>query len=452
MQFYRKKNPQTGDEDFYEVGTDRYIGPKEFKEGQGFAEQQPQEAPSIRRSGAGFETLAKSPLGSFQSQNNFMGLVKDVIKRKQREQQPLTEQKAYWRTMQRDISPIEEKFRTLSPSEQASIRASRFAASSAHLQGIREEEEYRETRIEDVINSLTDLYNAKYKDTMQSRDAETHKLNMQKLNLQIKELADEGGYEIDDSGNIMRDTSGATVQQIADTIKQIESGGNYEAKGGSGEYGAYQFMPSTWAGWSKDYASQILKQSKYMEMTPENQDKVALWKIQSWANKGYTPSQIASKWNSGEIEWKGKASTGKGGKLPPNKWGQEFSVPDYVNNFNNILALKMPSSELIELSRLTGLSIAKLETLSPEEQKLLKDSYEQISKTDIKTEITELDNVSLYKKVKKTIEEEKEKETEGSVVYGLLIRLYGERLSSTQLSAEMLVAGAKKDLGGNWKF
>jgi hypothetical protein len=117
-------------------------------------------------------TLAEklSNVDQFKSNAAFLGTVQDIIKRKQDIQQPLTEEKAYWRTLQRDTSPFggmrdpalsmpgvfsDERMREMSPSDQASIRASRDAAASAHLQGIREEEIYRGTREEDLINSIT---------------------------------------------------------------------------------------------------------------------------------------------------------------------------------------------------------------------------------------------------------------------------------------------------------
>lgn len=148
----------------------------------------------------------------------------------------------------------------------------------------------------------------------------------------------QGNYQYDDSGNLVTNVSNATVDQIADAIKQIESGGNYEAKGASGENGAYQFMPSTWAGWSSQYASQVLQKSvKSLPMTPENQDAVAKWKIQSWLSQGYAPEQIASLWNSGSPDWQGKV-----GK---NKMGVNYNVPAYVDKFRNALTSIIPGTE-----------------------------------------------------------------------------------------------------------
>lgn len=86
-----------------------------------------------------------------------------------------------------------------------------------------------------------------------------------------------------------------SAQQIAAAIKQVESGGNYNAKGGSGENGAYQFMPSTWKGWAQQYLG-----DPNAPMTPANQDKVAIAKITDLQKKGYNAQQIALIWNGGQ--------------------------------------------------------------------------------------------------------------------------------------------------------
>jgi hypothetical protein len=140
----------------------------------------------------------------------------------------------------------------------------------------------------------------------------------------------DGGYVIDANGNIQVDVSSATAEQIANAIKQIESGGNYSAKGASGEYGAYQFMPATWQSWSKEYQKSIGQTGFSLAQTPENQDKVAMFKIQQWLAQGLTPQQIAAKWNSGsEVGWENKIGV--------NKQGVAYNVPQYVNKFTTTL-------------------------------------------------------------------------------------------------------------------
>jgi len=151
------------------------------------------------------------------------------------------------------------------------------------------------------------------------------------LTLEQKLKLREQGLVLDDEGNLIQDVSNSSVDQIAEAIKQIESGGDYNAKGGSGENGAYQFMPGTWQSWSSAYADEVLNKSvAELEMTPENQDAVAKWKIHKWIDQGYTPQQIASMWNSGSPEWAGKVGT--------NKHGVKYDVPAYVSKFSKALS------------------------------------------------------------------------------------------------------------------
>jgi soluble lytic murein transglycosylase-like protein len=109
------------------------------------------------------------------------------------------------------------------------------------------------------------------------------------------------------------------VINLAKAIAKHESGGNYKAKGGSGEFGAYQFMPSTWKSWAKKYLGDA-----NAKMDKINQNKVAYYRILDWKNQGYNPGQIASLWNSGSANWQGKMGV--------NKYGIKYNVPKYVEN------------------------------------------------------------------------------------------------------------------------
>ncbi|MFA5185351.1 MAG: hypothetical protein WC551_02600 [Patescibacteria group bacterium] len=109
-----------------------------------------------------------------------------------------------------------------------------------------------------------------------------------------------GGYNSNPSptnGPTPTNTKGALTtdaQTIANAIKQIESGGNYSAKGASGENGAYQFMPATWKSWAKQFLGDA-----NAPMSQANQDKVATAKVQSLLDQGYNAQQIALIWNGG---------------------------------------------------------------------------------------------------------------------------------------------------------
>lgn len=107
--------------------------------------------------------------------------------------------------------------------------------------------------------------------------------------------------------------------RLAKAIRQKESGGNFNAKGASGEYGAYQFTKPTWQKSAQKYLG-----NANSELTPENQNKVAYSQIKEWKDAGYQPDQIASMWNSG------KPDAHKTGMKGTNSYGVNYDVPAYV--------------------------------------------------------------------------------------------------------------------------
>jgi len=125
------------------------------------------------------------------------------------------------------------------------------------------------------------------------------------------------------SGNISGGSGTPTASEIVDAIKKTESRGNYSAKGESGETGAYQFMPETWKKYAREYA--IATGQSVSKQTPENQDKVAQFKVQQWLDKGYDAKQIASMWNAGE----GRPDAWKNWK-GVNSLGVSYDTPAYV--------------------------------------------------------------------------------------------------------------------------
>lgn len=100
-------------------------------------------------------------------------------------------------------------------------------------------------------------------------------------------------------GDTALNPTAAEARSIALAIRDRESGGNYQARGGSGEFGAYQFMPATWNAWLKKYAPAA--GNVPLDQAPQKlQDFVAVRRIQDLLNKGYTVRQIALIWNGGE--------------------------------------------------------------------------------------------------------------------------------------------------------
>src|SRR5574343_202820 len=114
------------------------------------------------------------------------------------------------------------------------------------------------------------------------------------------------------------------VGLILDALSGLESGGNYEAKSPQNAYGKYQFIPGTWATWSKRLTESIGEKPKVLKQTPQNQEAVAWFKVNSLIDEGYDPKQIASIWYSGRPDYeKMKGVTDAHGRL---------DVPAYVSD------------------------------------------------------------------------------------------------------------------------
>lgn len=111
-----------------------------------------------------------------------------------------------------------------------------------------------------------------------------------------------------------------SVLNLMDGIRQVESGGDYSAKGQSGEVGAYQFMPSTFKAW----AGQYIGDQNADVGDPATQNKVAYARISALKAQGYSPSQVASIWNSGNPDPTGNIGT--------NEYGAAYDTPKYVQS------------------------------------------------------------------------------------------------------------------------
>ena len=80
----------------------------------------------------------------------------------------------------------------------------------------------------------------------------------------------------------------------------METRGDCDAKGGSGENGCFQYLDSTWDMWSKE----ILGYNARMNFI--NEKYIAVTKINQWLREGYTEYEVALKWNGGTaVEKKG---------------------------------------------------------------------------------------------------------------------------------------------------
>lgn len=117
---------------------------------------------------------------------------------------------------------------------------------------------------------------------------------------------------------------------LAKAIRQTESGGDFTARGKSGEYGAYQYTPATWANDAKAAGVDVPLQ----HATPEQQNQVAYTKIKNLKDQGLNVGQVASAWNAGQGEHDAYTGTFSNGhpSVGTNKYGVHFDVPAYAKS------------------------------------------------------------------------------------------------------------------------
>lgn len=141
------------------------------------------------------------------------------------------------------------------------------------------------------------------------------------------------------------------VLNLTKAIRQVESQGNFQAVGKSGEYGAYQFTEPTWKALSSKYlGSSVPLQSA----TPEQQNEVAYKHIADLKASGKNVAQIAAIWNHGTDKgWENAVGT--------NDYGVAYDVPAYVNKVATTYhALKSatPPSVIPDANASTGPNIS----------------------------------------------------------------------------------------------
>lgn len=111
--------------------------------------------------------------------------------------------------------------------------------------------------------------------------------------------------------------------RLAKAIRYTESRDNEQAKGASGEFGLYQWMPDTWAKTAKKYNLDP------GDVSRENQNKAAYMTIKELKDSGKRPDQIAAFWNSGKTEgWEQNKGV--------NKYGVKYDTPDYVKKVGGV--------------------------------------------------------------------------------------------------------------------
>jgi len=128
--------------------------------------------------------------------------------------------------------------------------------------------------------------------------------------------------------------NGYNPKVVKDAIMQVETGG-VARHGASGENGRFQFMPATWNIVAKQYAK-ANNINQQLAMTPENEDKVATWKVTELLKKGYTPEEVGLVWNTSlggsEKPLRKVGTNAKGVKYNSIQYGNKVK-----NTYNNLL-------------------------------------------------------------------------------------------------------------------
>lgn len=109
---------------------------------------------------------------------------------------------------------------------------------------------------------------------------------------------------------------------LSKAIRDVESHGDFNAKGKSGEWGAYQFMPDTWTA----YAKEAGVNAAFGSASPDQQNEVAYRKIKQWKDQGRNVGEIASMWNAGP----GKSNAYLEGNKGVNSFGVEYDTKAYA--------------------------------------------------------------------------------------------------------------------------
>ncbi len=108
------------------------------------------------------------------------------------------------------------------------------------------------------------------------------------------------------------------VLKVTRAIRQVESGGNYNAVGDNGNsHGAYQFNKNHYQEWAPQYGVDP------NDFSPAAQNKVAYSRIKDLKDQGKSPDEIAAIWNGGHTN----TATGT----------IEYNAPEYGVKFRNAL-------------------------------------------------------------------------------------------------------------------
>lgn len=113
------------------------------------------------------------------------------------------------------------------------------------------------------------------------------------------------------------------IVRLAQAMRDVESGGDYSARGKSGEFGAYQYTPDTWNARAPKYLGRSVPLER---ATKEEQNEVQYKWLKEKKDAGFNVGQIASMHNAGE----GRPNAYQEGMTGTNKFGVQYDVPGYA--------------------------------------------------------------------------------------------------------------------------
>lgn len=119
------------------------------------------------------------------------------------------------------------------------------------------------------------------------------------------------------------------IVNLAQAIRQVESNNNPTAQGKSGEFGAYQWEPATWAAESAAAGVNVpLQQATLQQQNEVAYKTLAAWKQQ---NPSWNIGNFASAWNAGQ----GAPNAYLDNNVGTNSDGVAYNTPQYAANVAN---------------------------------------------------------------------------------------------------------------------
>lgn len=418
--------------------------------------------PSISREGGGYNIQNapsyKFDLNDFKNKTVLSEAAKEIIQRKQGFNKDIQGARQWVRGVGADTSPFggqrdpalsqagmftDERMRELSPEDQASIRASRSSSLQAYGRGLQEEATYRQSRVDDTLNTFKDLY-----DEAMAKGA--NELEAQKVAIdRMKVVADAkaAGYSVDKDGNFVKDLSNVNAGQIAETLRSVLTNGNYSTDVQTGKIGAYKIPLPLWEQWSGEFSESQGQGPMLLDPTPENQDVLAQWKIQQLLNKGYSPEDIMAVFYSGNEDV-------QGGKWKDIEGAQQF-IDQGSRSLQYLSPMTTSGGGTLEMTEAKKFSL--LEALGTDENGqpiMTVDELNRLSTNELAILESSVRQAKMEQATLAIGEWASNNQLTGAQIFAKLQKEYGNALNSADLNAVMVGAGYQNSgdiFSGTWQ-